>query len=251
MTGPGQMIPRVIVHDSLQELERAAAALIVRTGGDCIRERGTFLLVLSGGETPRGVYQTLGTTASQDRELWSRTHVLFGDERIVPPEDPRSTYGMVRSELLDRTPEAQVHRVRSELDPASAAEVYAAEIASLLAGQTDRPDLALLGLGEDGHTASLFPAHSAPPGWAGSIAAVPGPLAWRVTMTPALLNTSRQVVFLVSGGRKAAIVRTLLDLTGPTSEVPASLIRPRDGSVIWMLDRAAAAALTPEERGFR
>jgi 6-phosphogluconolactonase len=235
------------VYASLQELEEAATKAMATAAVDAVRERGACFLVLAGGETPRGVYRRLATAPWRDLIDWAHTHLLFGDERLVPPDHPLSNYGMVRAELISRVPipAGNVHRVMGELNPDEAARSYEDEITTLLGGAAGRFDMVLLGVGEDGHTASLFPGEAALLAPPRAIVALPGPKAWRVSMTAPMLNGARRIVFLVAGEGKAAIVRRILELNKSTAELPASLIRPRDGRLLWMLDRKAAAALDP------
>lgn len=239
--------PPIEVYDSLGQLEEAAARAMASAAEAAVRERGTSFLVLSGGETPRGVYRRLATPPWRDRIDWTRIHLLFGDERAVPPDHPLSNYGMVKAELLSRVPipEGNVHRIRGELKPVEAALLYEDEVTGLLGGAEGRFDMALLGVGEDGHTASLFPGEAALLAPPRTIVSVPGPKAGRVSMTAPVLNGARKIVFLVAGERKARIVRRILELNEPTAELPASLIRPRGGQLLWMLDRDAAAELDP------
>jgi 6-phosphogluconolactonase len=239
--------PPIEVYDSLEQLEEAAAKAMAVAAAAAVRERGTCFLVLSGGETPRGVYRRLATLPWRDRIDWAHIHLLFGDERIVPPDHPLSNYGMVKTELLSRgpIPAGNVHRVKGELKPDEAALLYENEVTGLFGGGAASFDLALLGIGEDGHTASLFPGEAALLTPSRPIISVPGPKAWRVSMTAPLLNGAREIVFLVAGERKATIVRRILELKEPTAELPASLIRPRHGRPLWMLDREAAATLDP------
>jgi 6-phosphogluconolactonase len=246
-TAPTHPGPPIEVYDSLEQLEEAAAQAMASAAEAAVRERGTSLLVLSGGETPRGVYRRLATPPWRDRIDWAHVHLLFGDERIVPPDHPLSNYGMVQAELLSRVPipAGNIHRIRGELNPDEAVRSYEDEVTGLLASAAGRFDFALLGVGEDGHTASLFPGKSTLVSPSRPIVSVPGPKAWRVSMTAPLLNGAREIVFLVAGERKASIVRRILELNEPTPDLPASLIRPSDGRLLWMLDREAAAALDP------
>jgi 6-phosphogluconolactonase len=238
--------PRIEVYDSLEQLEEAAAMAISVAAAAAVRERGASWLVLSGGDTPRGVYRRLAKPPWRERIDWFHMHLLFGDERIVPPDHHLSNYGMVKTELLSQVPipGGNVHRIKGELKPDEAARTYEDEVTGLCGGAAGRFDMVLLGVGEDGHTASLFPGDAsllAPPR---PIVSVSGPRAWRVSMTAPLLNGGREIVFLAAGERKASIVRRILEFNEPTAELPASLIRPTDGRLLWMLDRDAAAAST-------
>jgi 6-phosphogluconolactonase len=209
---------------------RAAADALVRAA------RAGGHISLAGGSTPRRAYEL---AAGLERD-WGRAHVWWGDERCVPPDDVRSNYRLAREALLDRLGvEPAVHRVESELEPEAAAAAYDAELEDVTL------DLALLGLGPDGHTASLFPgAPSLDERRRRAVAAEPGlePLVPRVTMTIPVLESAALVVFLVTGEDKAAAARRAF--TGPPERAtPASLVRSRTGRTVALLDRAAVAPL--------
>src|SRR6266436_1958958 len=198
------------VLPSAAALADAAAARFVAAAGDAIASRGQFIVALSGGSTPRVTYLRLGTEALVSKVMWSRVQVLWGDERCVPPDHIESNYRMARETLLDRVPvpAANVHRIHGEDDPATAAEVYEATLRTLL-----RIDLVLLGLGEDGHTASLFPGSAAVherTRWVMAARASAASL-WRITLTPVVINAAAEVLFIVSGAAKAGILRRVLD----------------------------------------
>jgi len=234
----------VAVLPSAAALADAAAARFVAAAGDAIASRGQFIVALAGGSTPRDTYLRLGTEALVSKVMWSRVHVLWGDERCVPPDHIESNYRMARETLLDRVPvpAANVHRIHGEDDPATAAGVYEATLRTLL-----RIDLVLLGLGEDGHTASLFPGGAAVherTRWVMAARASAASL-WRITLTPAVINAAAEVLFLVSGGAKAGILRRVLEGPRRPEELPAQAIAPSNGRVRWYVDAAAAADLTP------
>src|SRR2546428_4976110 len=185
------------VLPSAAALAEAAAGRFVAAAGDAIASRGRFIVALSGGSTPRDTYLRLGTGALVSKVMWSRVQVLWGDERCVPPHDVESNYRMARETLLDRVPvpAANVHRIHGEDDPATAAGVYEAMLRALLRTPADPPtatagariDLVLFGLGEDGHTASLFPGSAAVherTRWAMAAHAAAASM-WRITLTPA------------------------------------------------------------------
>jgi 6-phosphogluconolactonase len=226
-------------------LADAVAEHIVACAADAISSSGRFTLALAGGSTPRAAYSRLATRDSGLELDWRRVHVLWGDERCVPPDDPRSNYRMAKEALLDRVPipPDQIHRIKGEDDPERAAAEYERELRALLGD--DGLDLALLGMGEDGHTASLFPGQAAVHERARWVMAVPAPdgKLWRVTLTPALLNRSSNVTFVVSGASKAARLQQVLE--GPfTPEVqPAQAIHSTQGRLTWMVEQAAAARL--------
>lgn len=221
--------------------------------GAIIAEKGVASFVLSGGGTPRDLYRLLGRTSDADGVPWDKVHFFWGDERLVPPDDPGSNYGEAGEILLRplNIPEQNIHRIRGELSPGEAAAGYAALLRDWAAEHDPgapnpwpRFDLMLLGLGEDGHTASLFP---------GSPVAVDAPViavtadyqgrpAGRVTLTPLVFNDARGVNFLVSGRNKADAVYNTFYTNDPV-RYPAQRIHPANGDVTWLLDRAAATRL--------
>ena len=225
-------------------LADAAAGHFVAAAGEAISSHGQFIVALSGGSTPRGTYLRLGKEALVSKVMWSRVHVLWGDERCVPPDHVESNYRMARETLLDRVPvpAANVHRIHGEDDPATAAAAYEATLRALA-----RIDLVLLGLGEDGHTASLFPGTAAVHEQTRWVVAARASAAsmWRITLTPAVINAAAEVLFLVSGGAKAGILRRVIEGPRRPQELPAQVIAPSNGRVRWCVDAAAAAELTP------
>jgi 6-phosphogluconolactonase len=227
-------------------LAEAVARHIVACAADAISARGRFTIALAGGSTPRAAYSRLATGDSRLTTAdWRLIHVLWGDERCVPPDDPRSNYRMAREALLDRVPipPDQIHRIRGEDDPERAAAEYEREVRALL-GDAGL-DLVLLGMGEDGHTASLFPGQAAVRETARWVVAVyvPSMKMWRVTLTPALLNRSRNVTFVVSGASKAVRLRQVIEGPFTPDLLPAQSIRLVEGRLTWMVDQAAAYAL--------
>ncbi|HET6577081.1 MAG TPA: 6-phosphogluconolactonase [Gemmatimonadales bacterium] len=222
-------------------LALAGAARIAAAAAEAIAARGRFRLVLAGGDTPRQTYEVLTGPEFVARVDWPRVEFFWGDERCVPPDDPRSNYRMARESLLDRVPivPENVHRIRGEEDPARAALEYEERLGGLL------PDLVLLGLGVDGHTASLFPGLAAVRERDRRVVAeyVGTVEAWRVTMTPPLLNSARAVAFLVSGAGKAGPLRQVLQGGLPPDLLPARAIHPASGRLDWLLDAAAASGL--------
>ena len=238
------------VLPSAAALADATAARFVAAAEDAIASRGQFIVALSGGSTPRDTYRQLATEALVSRVMWSRVQVLWGDERCVPPDHMESNYRMARDTLLDRVPvpAGNVHRILGEDAPTSAAEAYEATLRALLRTPAGaRIDLVLLGLGEDGHTASLFPGSAAVHEQTRWVLAARASAAsmWRITLTPAVINAAAEVLFLVSGGAKAAILRRVLEGPRRPQELPAQAIAPSNGRVRWYVDTAAAADLTP------
>ncbi|MEK7700946.1 MAG: 6-phosphogluconolactonase [candidate division NC10 bacterium] len=246
--------PSVTVLNDPDELAETAARLVVEAAAEAIAARGRFTIALAGGATPRATYAKLAVSPFCDRVDWSRTWAFFGDERAVPPQHPDSNYGMAHAALLSKVPlpEAQVLRIRAEAeDPEAAAGEYAKALARVFAtrrGQLPRFDVILLGLGVDGHTASLFPGSPVLKEVFRTVAAVHAGAAaipQRLTLTFPVLNTAARVVFLVAGAEKAKAVRAVL-VEGAL--LPAAMVRPDAGELVWLLDRAAAALL-PAEAG--
>lgn len=241
------------VLPDIAALARAAADLVAARSADATDARGRFTLVLAGGETPRPAYGMLADGRHAGLIDWQRVHVLWGDERCVPPDDPRSNYRMARVTLLTRVPipAQQVHRITGEDEPHAAAAAYERLLRGLLGspgadGPPERgPDLVLLGMGPDGHTASLFPGQAAVRErvrWV--VAEEGGPGApWRVTLTPVVLNAACEVVFIVSGAGKAAVLREVLEGPRAPDRLPAQVVRPASGRLTWLVDAAAAGAL--------
>src|SRR5258705_1392383 len=244
------MLADLEVLPSAAELADAAAGRFVAAAADAIASRGQFIVALAGGSTPRDTYLRLGTEALVSKVMWSRVQVLWGDERCVPPDDLESNYRMARETLLDRVPvpAANVHRIHGEDDPATAAEVYEATLRALLQPPTGaRIDLVLLGLGGDGHTASLFPGNAAVHERTRWVMAARASAAsvWRITLTPAVINAAAEILFLVSGGAKAGILRRVLERPRRPQELPAQAIAPSNARVRSCVHAAAAADLTP------
>lgn len=244
------MAPGVRIHKSPQTLAEAAADEIVGVIEHAIKDRGICLIALSGGETPRPVYRLLGSPPLKDRVDWQHVHLLFGDERAVPPDNPKSNFGMVHRDLISHIviPSENVHRIVGEMNPAAAAQDYSDLLKKLLSQVQQRLDMVLLGLGNDGHIASLFPGTPALREDDELVRAVfvPHLNSWRVTLTLSIINSARKVVFLVSGAPKASVVRKILDLKAPSAHLPASLVRPTDGRLLWMIDEAAASLIREE-----
>ena len=214
-----------------------AAAFILRQARQALAERGEFRLGLSGGNTPRPIYTEFGRMA---HDLpWERVRFTFGDERCVPPGDPASNYRMVREALFApyAVPEKSILRMRGEIDPQLAAQEYEDALA-LVATQHGEPiyrhDLLLLGMGTDGHTASLFPGTAALEEQIRRVVAnfVPNLNSWRLTMTFPLLNQSRQVLFLVKSDKDPRILQRVL---AGDAEFPASRVNPPHGQLSWMI----------------
>jgi 6-phosphogluconolactonase len=232
------------IFDSPDSLAEAASDIVEASAREAIGARGSFSLVLAGGSTPRILY---GLLAARSRLIdWPSVRVFFGDERCVPPDDPASNYRMAEETLLARVRPAAVHRIVGEFAPQAAADRYEKEIRDAFAPHPPRFDLVLLGMGADGHTASLFPGQEPEePGRLAVPARSPAAPHDRVTLTSRALTAARGVLFLVSGIAKAkAFARVVAGIRGDgPADLPAARVRPEDGRLRWFVDRAAAAEL--------
>lgn len=227
----------------------AAARELVAASADAFHDHGTFRPAFSGGSTPRLLFQTLTGTAFRPLVDWMRARIFFVDERCVPPEDERSNYRLAKEHLLDplRIPSENVFRMRGEEEPGRAADEYEALLRREFARADHLPqfDYLLLGLGPDGHTASLFPGTRAVEETERWVVAnyVPKLGEWRLTLTLPVLNAARRAVFLVVGEEKRDAVAAVLRAERGSASLPASLVRPPSGSLVWIVDEAAASSL--------
>jgi len=229
------------------------AGEIARLSKEAIVQRGASTVVLSGGSTPKSLYALMATPAWRDKFDWPHIHLFWEDERFVAPDHPDSNYGMVKRELLSKVsiPASNVHRVITEKGkPEEVAAAYEQTIRrefqslKLASSSNDIPrfDVLLLGLGTNGHTASLFPHTSVLQEKKRLFAAcyVDEVKMYRLTMTVPLLNNSRNTFFFLAGAEKAEVVKELLHGPRKPEDLPAQLIEPNDGSLVWMMDKAAA-----------
>jgi 6-phosphogluconolactonase len=237
---------RVVVADDAADLARRAAQLVEQRAEDAAEGGRPFTLALSGGNTPRGLYERLASPPYRTNVPWGRTHIFFSDERFVPPTSPDSNYYLAEQTLLSRVdvPSRFVHAVSTVgMAPDESAALYQTDVERVFetaAAGVPQFDLILLGMGDDGHTASLFPGTEALGISDRLVTAnfVPQKDMWRVTFTYPLINAAHCVMFLVAGADKADMVSRVLS----GSDLPAAHVRPR-GELIWVLDRAAAAEL--------
>ncbi len=234
-----------------QDLFQGAAEDVIHCATASIAKRGRFTIVLSGGSTPKSMYQLIAANSSSSLP-WNKIFFFWGDERHVPPTDPESNYRMAQESLLSKVPVPpdNVFRIPAENpDASAAAESYEETISkffSLKPGEFPKFDLILLGMGPDGHTASLFPESPAlqektrlvVSNWVEKFNTS------RITLTLPVLNAARRIAFLVSGADKAAVLHEVLEGKGPGEKYPSKLVQPTDGKVIWFVDRAAASELT-------
>lgn len=238
------------VYEDKKELSEAAARDFVRLAGAAIEESGRFAVSLVGGSTPKATYELLATDEYSEELDWSKVHVFFGDERSVPPDDDDSNYRMAREALLDHVSVGSVHRMKGELLPDEAAMQYEEELREFFGTLGGPPefDLIQLGMGEDGHTASLFPntpALGVTDRWVAQNP-VPKLETVRITLTLPLINVAKAVSFLVAGSGKAEALKEVLEGDADPHEYPAKFVQPA-GDLTWMLDRDAAGLLSKRE----
>jgi 6-phosphogluconolactonase len=249
---PGKLNIHYFVVEDAAALARRTAQQFVELAENAVAARGRARIAISGGSTPKATFQLLGDPAQpwRARMPWDRLELFWVDERCVPPDHPDSNYRMTREALLDHAPlrPEQIHRMEGELDPEEAAARYESQLRNsfrLEGAETPSFDFIQLGMGPDGHTASLFP-HSAAIHELGRLSVanhVQNKDAWRITLTWPVLNHGRNVFFLIGGTDKAAVLREVL--TGPrdVERLPSQLIRPSGGILTLILDKAAAALL--------
>ena len=236
------------IYPNQESLSFGAARLFVRQAGLACKARGRFSVALSGGHTPQRTYELLAEPPFKDQVAWRQTHVFWGDERCVPPEDSRSNAHVARLHLLERVPipPHQIHPISCDRSPREAAQDYEDLLRSFFGEGPSRLDLIFLGLGEDGHTASLFP--QAPvlkegKRWAAEVY-LPQQDLYRVTLTPSLINQAAVVAFLVAGAAKASILKEVLEGPRDPHRYPAQLIHPSSGWLQWLVDKEAASQLS-------
>ena len=242
------MKPEIRIFNDLEDLSRAAAILFIEQAEQAIAERNRFLVALNGGSTPTRLFQLLATDEHEKAD-WSKVHIFWGDERCVPPDDSGSSYGQARDILLSHVfiPDVNIHRIQGELGPVEASKDYSLTLKGFASPPFEWPrfDLVYLGMGEDGHTASLFP---------GSPVDVPEPTmpvtayyqdrpANRVTLTPIVFNSARMIVFMATGEKKAKTLAEVLSDRYNPAQYPAQRINPNDGRLMWLVDKTAASRL--------
>lgn len=235
------------IFDDYEALSRFAAELFAESARHAIHHRGRFVVALSGGDTPQRAFEILAQAPLRDAVEWSRLEVFWSDERCVPRDDPRSNAHNARLRLLDHVPvpEERMHPIECADSPMRAARQTEIQIRAIFGEAPPRFDLIFLGVGTDGHTASLFPGSdllNETRRWVREVqtaASKPD----RVSFTPVLINQADWVVFLVSGSRKSAIVREIQQGPREPRRLPAQSIRPATDRTLWLLDRAAASGL--------
>ena len=238
-------------------IAQTAAAEFLEAAKKAVREKGNFRVALSGGSTPKALYGLLmDNPVLQAMVPWGKIQFYFGDERHVPPDDTESNFRMATEAMLAKAPvdAKQVHRIKGEKrNAAQAAEEYEEDLRTsfgLAEGQLPRFDLVLLGMGPEGHTASLFPGTKAlreehrlvVSNWVGKL------YTDRITLTPPVLNNAARIMFMVHGGEKAPALKAVLEGRYEPDQLPAQIIKPKEGKVLWLVDPTAAAMLTPQAK---
>lgn len=239
------------IFNDLEALSQQAAEKFAGLANRAIASQGRFNVALSGGNTPRRLYEILAGSPYHDQIHWEDVYVFWGDERCLPADDPRSNSQMARQTLLNHVPvpASHLHPILGDLPAALAATHYEAELQEFFGTQPPIFDLILLGLGENAHTASLFPntpVLGESERWVSEVYVTEQSM-YRVTMTAPLINQAREVIFLVSGAEKAPALRSVLEGAHHPYEYPAQLIHPNGAHPTWLVDKAAAHKLTVEK----
>jgi 6-phosphogluconolactonase len=240
-------VPEIIVLGDAAAVAREAAKRFTAQASEAVDARGRFSVALSGGSTPGALYRQLAAETNREQLPWQEIHFFWSDERCVPPGDPGSNYRLADEALISHLdiPPENVHRVHGELKPEAAARAYEHVLQDYFCGTRTRFDLVLLGLGSDGHTASLFPGSPALDETlrlaTAATATYEGRPAQRVTLTLPSINSAREVLFLVTGSAKADIVHAVLEDT--EGDYPAQRIQPVAGRLLWLLDSEAGRKL--------
>jgi 6-phosphogluconolactonase len=238
------------IYPTRRGAAHAAAVQFVATAERALTMRERFAVALSGGSTPRDLYQLLSTEEYASSIDWQKVHVFWGDERCVPLSDPENNAHMARETLLNHVPipVSNIHRVESELEPEAAARDYEKTLRTYFTERGMKEphfDLLLLGMGAEGHTASMFPGSPAlheTQRWVMAVY-VEKLKSWRVTLTPVALNAAAKVIFLIAGEEKAQALKAVLSEPKQPGLYPAQIINPRQGEVLWILDQPAASLI--------
>ena len=241
----------VIICRDVDDLNRKAAEQFIGLAQKAIQQSGQFTVALSGGATPKGLYSLLASPDYKERVDWRRVHLFWGDERCVPPDHPESNFRMVQESLLSKVqiPSENVHRMMGENEPEQSAAEYEEHLRQffhLSLGAVPQFDLIFLGLGEDGHTASLFPGSSALDDTEHLVATVyvEKLKAHRLTVTLPVINAAAEIVFLVAGRSKSPVVKELLSAGSQKLNYPAAKVKPVHGHVTWLVTQDAGESLT-------
>jgi 6-phosphogluconolactonase len=239
------------IYNDLESLSQAAAELFTVQSRQASMICGRFSVALSGGETPRRLYEILAASPFRERIHWDEVHIFWSDERCVPEDDPRSNAGLARQTLLEHVPipPEHIHPIHCDRPPHQAAKEYETELREFFSSQNPNFHLVLLGLGENGHIASLFPntpVLNEKERWVSEVYVAALGM-YRITFTAPFINQASQVVFLVSGADKATVLENVLEGSYRPHSLPAQLIRPNGAHPIWLVDKVASHKLTMRE----
>ena len=239
------MSMKINVYNTEDEVLNGLASYFVKTAASSIADHEQFSVALSGGNSPKKLYELLASPKYKDKVEWDKVHFFFGDERYVPNTDPQSNYLMAKKALLETLDLSvrQIFPIDTSVSPDEAAAKYTNDINHYFAGFDARFDLVLLGLGDNSHTASLFPHTPVLHDKTASVKAVylEDQKVYRITLTAPLINQAHHIAYLVYGAGKAEAVHHIIEDETNIEEYPAQLIKPKDGEVQWFLDTAAAA----------
>lgn len=239
---------KITICDSREQLSVGLSVHVARLAAEAADARGRFLVAISGGSLLDIIAPTMGSHPLRDIVDWSTWHVFWADERWVPRSSPESNYGAAARQLFNRVgiPEEQIHAAEDSLSPSETAQAYESDLAEVFrpaAGKVPRFDLILLGIGEDGHTASLFPNHTVLKEirrWVVPVWDAPKPPPIRITMTLPVINNARNVVIVAAGPSKANILSKVFNPCVKQAELPVQLVNPSAGELQWFIDRAAS-----------
>lgn len=244
------MNPDIRIFPDGETLSHEAVHLIIQIARQAVAQNGRFTIALCGGGTPQRLFQLLGQSPHKEQMPWEGTHLFWGDERLVSPDDTGSNYGQAYAIFIGKVPipSENIHRAHGELDSETAVADYKTQLKNFASnGEWPRFDVVLLGLGSDGHTASLFPGSIPPAAATEPVIAVTadydGRPAQRLSLTPQVFNDAAHVIFLVTGKKKAETVTAVINGPHNPEQLPAQHIQPQNGRLIWFLDQAAASAL--------
>jgi 6-phosphogluconolactonase len=243
------LLKEVIIAANAAQLAQKGAELFYQTTQESIERQGRLVVAISGGSTPRSMHRLLGKEPYLSNIPWQQTHFFWVDERMVPVDHPASNYGAAKVDLLNKVPvpRDQIHPMPGHMQPEAGRSKYQKELENFfITKESARPvfDLIFLGIGSDGHTASLFPENSpteTPGKWVSHVKGG-NPDVFRLTLTYEIFNQARCVCFLVSGKEKALIIKTLFE--DPKAQLPPQRIKPVNGNLYWLLDTAAASLLS-------
>jgi 6-phosphogluconolactonase len=240
--------PNILVFDDAEQVAQAAARRVVELARQTIAERGNFSIALSGGSTPKRIYELLASDEYRTQVDWPNVHIFFGDERTVPPDHHESNFRMASEAMLSHLPipETNIHRMNGVGDAAANASDYESDMREYFGDvQWPRLDLVMLGMGDDGHTASLFPETTALEERTAWVVAnwVEKFNTWRITLSAPAINAARNVLFLITGAGKTDRLHEVIMGERDTARLPSQLIAPREGKLEWFVDKAASAKL--------